>query len=498
VKAVRHIIVSLLLILPIITTCLQPVAHAADVGGHRISSRGAIVIDFETGEELFGHNADVGSPPASMTKMMTVYLIYEAIDQGTIDFDTVVPISGKASSYSGDPGFTNVPLSRSGTYTVDELLDAAIVVSAAGATIALAELVGGSTQAFLGLMNEKVAQWGIDAVFYSVFGGSTGTSVTPRAMAAITRNTILEFPEVLDKTSKKTITFKGQTYPSTNELLGVYEGIDGYKTGSTSAYACFTGTAQRGDIRIITVIMGGTYAGRFKDTRVLLDHGFAVMEEKRIEESKIAPIASNMVLNGVRVQLAVYPIDEAEYYNICDLAYILKGTSAQFDVKVKDSDNTILLTVGKTYAITGDEMAGVSDERTIPVLSDSRVIVDEEEAGLTVFEINGGRYFLLDDVADICNFTAIWDDEKKATVIDIIEPEPLPSIGPAQLATAPVDIIPVDIIPVEQELPPVHEHIEDDQKGLSQAAIVLIGTGGFGILCIIFYRIYNRRVLRKT
>lgn len=241
-----------------------------------IISKAAIVVDFETGAVLFSRNADTLRATASFTKMMTVYLVYEAIADGRIGFDTIVPISAYAYDFTLIPNEDNVPLTRSDIYTVDELLDAAIVVSAGAAAVALAELLGGSVSGFCVRMNAKAAQWGINAIFNSASGGSTSTLMTPRAMAVIVRNTLTDFPEVLEKTSKQSIVFHGETYEGSNDLLGVYEGLDGFKTADNSvAGACFAGTARRGDVRIIAVVMGGTFERRFKDTAALLDFGFS-------------------------------------------------------------------------------------------------------------------------------------------------------------------------------------------------------------------------------
>jgi len=275
-------IISLILI----TILLTPAALAAEVGGQTITSKGAIIIDFDTGMEIFAHNADEQMNPASMTKLMTVYLVYEAIAAGEITLETRVPISAETAQFSQNQNETNVPLSTTGNYTVTELLDAVIVVSAGGATYALAELVGGSRPEFIELMNEKVAEWEIDAFFTSVSGGPRETWVTPRAMATLARNIVKDFPEVLEKTAIPSLRFAGWTYPSTNKLLGVYEGIEGLKTGTNNvAGECFASTAVRGDIRLITVTMGSSHDKRFSDTRTMLDYGFAYMEEFRANQS---------------------------------------------------------------------------------------------------------------------------------------------------------------------------------------------------------------------
>ena len=103
---------------------------------------------------------------------MSVYLVYEAIENRQIDYDTIVPISSGVAGLSRNPAETNIPLSMSSKYTVSELLDAVVVVSAAGAARALAELISGSRAKFIEMMNNKADEWGIDAIFRSVSGGS--------------------------------------------------------------------------------------------------------------------------------------------------------------------------------------------------------------------------------------------------------------------------------------------------------------------------------------
>ena len=283
---IKKLLKHLTLIIITLAILTAPIALATGVGGQTITSKGAIIIDFDTGMEIFAYNADEQMNPASMTKMMTVYLVYEAIANGTISLDTRVPISAETAEFSRNQNETNVPLSTTGTYTVDQLLEAVIVVSAGGATYALAELVGGSRPEFIELMNEKVTELEIDAFFTSVSGGPRETWVTPRAMATLARNIVKDFPEVLEKTSIPSLRFAGWTYQSTNKLLGSYTGIDGLKTGTNNvAGECFTSTAVRGDIRIITVTMGSSHDKRFADTRIMLDYGFSFMEDYLANQS---------------------------------------------------------------------------------------------------------------------------------------------------------------------------------------------------------------------
>ena len=414
---------------------LNTTAAAAEVDGTRITSMGAIVIDFETGMEIYAFNADVRRGPASMTKMMTVYLVYEAIANGIIGFDTIVPISQNAYNASRTSGETNVPLMRNLEYTVDELLDVIVVMSAGGACTALAELIAGTTRAFHRLMNAKAAEWGIDAVFNSVSGGVQYTQLTPRAMAELTRRTIMDFPDVLKKTSMPTVTFRGRTIPSTNDLLGVYEGIDGFKTGThAGTRANFSGTAQRGDIRIISVTMGSSSSGRFNDTRILLDYGFKVMEEFRqaIEARKVAPTIRPAIVSGARTELETFDIEGGRFYNIRDIAYVVNGTDVQFDVKQDQYNNTLTLISGVPYTEIGGEMTDRGGERKLPELLAFDIIINGEKADLPAFDIEGNIYLRLEDIKAALGFGMVWKRDDNAYILNIItgaEPQ-LPPIEP--------------------------------------------------------------------
>ena len=268
-----------------------------------ITARAAIVIDFESGDVLYELNADEMLAPASMTKMMTLYLVYEAMENGQFDLDTKITVSQRAVNLSRDGFNTNVPLSLGVEYSVAELIDAAVVVSAGGATLALAELVAGSVDNFLELMNNRIEEWGADALFFSTIGGTTHTRMTARTMGVITRNFIMRFPEILEVTAKRTISFAGRSSPTTNRLLDDYEGLDGFKTGtSMESLECFAGTAERDGVRIITVVMGSNWNHRFRDTRILLDYGFEQMQIRQ------ANAIEYIIIEGSRRRSALWEI----------------------------------------------------------------------------------------------------------------------------------------------------------------------------------------------
>lgn len=255
------------------------------MGKSRISSAGAFVMDYNTGEELFSYKADISRAPGSMTKIMTAYVIMEAIKNGEISYDTVTHISPNTYNISRNSRYQSVlPLDYNTDYRVDELLDAMIVYSACGAALALAELLCGSEEEFVKRMNATSWRMGIDAQFFDCMG-IANNHMTPRAMATLTRYTIYDFPEILDFTKQKSVSFHGRTYSTTNHLLNsyYYHGADGMKTGTTSyAGYCFCGTAQKDGERVIAVTMASSSRSqRFIDTKLMLDFGFNKIKENR-------------------------------------------------------------------------------------------------------------------------------------------------------------------------------------------------------------------------
>ena len=240
------------------------------------------MVDFQTGEVYYEKNADVARPAASMTKVMSAYLVFEEIAAGRLSLDSYVKASSWAASISNNPAFSGMERLRAGqSYKVDTLLRLIMTESCNGSVIVLAEHIGGGSEAaFVKRMNDKAAEWGIDAHFADACGFmDQGNAVSPRAMAYIAKRIITDYPQILNYTSLKSTTFQGKTFYATNSLLrnGTCAGIDGLKTGTTSgAGYCFTGTAIRNGRRIISVVMNTTsYAARMSESKQLLEYGFA-------------------------------------------------------------------------------------------------------------------------------------------------------------------------------------------------------------------------------
>ena len=261
----------------ILSLLLSNTVFAAELNGKYISASGACLLDYNTGEILYSYNGDIARAPASMTKIMTAYCVYDAIARGEISYNTIVPISKRVYDMARNPDYQCVPLNYNANYTVDELLGVMITYSPIAPAVALAEVVSGSEAKFVERMNNKVRELGIAAYFYDA-SGLAKNEITPVAMAQLSASIIKNYPDIITRTSKRYVTFRGVKYNSTNKLYTSfnYPGADGLKTGTTNASGyCFCGTAQRDGQRFIAVAMGSTSATqRFSDVVAMLDYGF--------------------------------------------------------------------------------------------------------------------------------------------------------------------------------------------------------------------------------
>lgn len=275
-------VLSLFLILMLI--CVSLPVRALDAPPS-VTSKAAIIVDYDTGFMIYGKNPDTRRAPASMTKMMSLYSFFSRMGEAGITLDTPVTISKSIAELSVKPGLSNVPLGEGEVYTVDTLIRAACIVSANAAIVALGSLVSGSEEAFVAAMNSDASALGLDAEFRDPAGLDDYNSITPRSMAELCRIIIREYPEILNYTSLKTFTFKGRTYAATNQLLDglsrSYPGTDGLKTGYIGvAGYCLCATSKREGRRVIAVTMGSTGTStRTSDGYALLRYGFRNIEE---------------------------------------------------------------------------------------------------------------------------------------------------------------------------------------------------------------------------
>ena len=254
--------------------------------------RAAILIDQDTGTVLYEKNADQRVPIASITKVMTLMLTFEAIHAGKIDYDTKVPVSNHAASMGG----SQIWLEPGEDFTLDQMLRAICVSSANDAAVAVAELVGGSEESFVAMMNAKAAELGMtDTTFKNACGLDTeGHLSTARNVAIMSRTILTQYPEVLHYSGIWTDTLRnGQTMlVNTNKLLRRYDGITGLKTGTTGgAGVCISASATRNGLNLIAVVLGAnSSAERFEAATKLLDYGFANYEAAALPDLSGRPL----------------------------------------------------------------------------------------------------------------------------------------------------------------------------------------------------------------
>lgn len=301
-------ILAILMIVPVLmmTIFAAPGAVSAEEDlGLRVDA--AILIDADTGQILYGKNEDATLGIASMSKMMTEYLLFEAIEEGRITWEQEYTVSDYAYAVSQDRRLSNVPLRNGEKYTIRELYEALAIYSANAATIGIAETLAGSETKFIKLMDEKAQELGLkDYKFVNSTGlnnsylqgmhpqgtGENDENVMPaKSVALLAYHLLKDYPEVLEATSVPKKVFREGTSDAIQMdnwnfmlpgLVYEYEGVDGLKTGTTDlAGHSFTGTAKRGETRLIAVVLkavdekgNGSYKARFDAARSLFDYGF--------------------------------------------------------------------------------------------------------------------------------------------------------------------------------------------------------------------------------
>ncbi|MFT8316902.1 MAG: D-alanyl-D-alanine carboxypeptidase family protein [Sporolactobacillus sp.] len=254
--------------------------------GEKEGAKSAIVIEEETGKILYQKNANKELPPASMTKIMTLLLIFKALSHHQISLKDKVSVSEYAASMGGSQVF----LEPGETMTVDEMLRAIAIASGNDASVAMAEYVSGSSKAFVRQMNEEAKALGLT---HTHFENPTGLPVknhyTTAHDMAVMAQALARYQRVFNYTSKyedylRENTDKKFWLVNTNKLIKTYPGADGMKTGFTNeAKYCLTGTAKRNGMRVIAVVMGApTPKERNKEVASLMDQAFASYTTKEL------------------------------------------------------------------------------------------------------------------------------------------------------------------------------------------------------------------------
>ena len=241
-----------------------------------LNAKSAILMEDSTGKVLYESNPDERVPIASVTKVMTMLLIMEAVDSGKITLDDMVTVSENAMSYGGSTMF----LEAGEQLTVNDMMKGIAVASANDGCVAMAEHLAGSESAFVDMMNAKAQELGMENThFMNTNGLDEDDHYSSARDVAIMSRELIKHKIIFNYTSIWMDTLRGGKFQlaNTNKLIRFYEGANGLKTGSTSkALCCLSATAKRNDMQLIAVVLGApTSAERFSSAKSLLDYGFA-------------------------------------------------------------------------------------------------------------------------------------------------------------------------------------------------------------------------------
>lgn len=299
---------------------LAPASMLAVSAQMELSSPSAILMEASTGTVLFEKNPDEVRSPASITKIMTLLLIFENLEKGRIHLEDEVSTSAYAKSMGGSQVF----LEEGEIQTVDTLIKCITVASGNDASVAMAEYIAGSESEFVSMMNDKAAALGMNNTHFMDCCGLTSDSghhTTARDVAIMSRELINKYPQIYQYTKiwMEDITHvtrqgsKPFTLSSTNKLLKQYQWATGLKTGSTStAKYCFSATANKNGIDLIAVVMGAPdFKIRFAEAKNLLEYGFA-MTKIYVDENKDT-LETVKVAGGKLSEVTLVPEGEFRY-----------------------------------------------------------------------------------------------------------------------------------------------------------------------------------------
>ena len=282
--------------------------HTVDL---HVQAKSAYLMDYATGTPIFAQNETVRLPIASMCKIMTLLLSFEAIEQGVLQFDEEIAVSERAASMGGSQVF----LEANAKYSTSELIKSIVVCSANDSCVAMAEKLAGSEEAFVDKMNEKAKELGAkDTLFANCTGlpkepqYSCAKDVAVMLKALLVHKAYFEYGKVwMDKFQHPEGRYTEIT--NTNKLVRFYDGCDGGKTGFTNqAGFCLAATAKRNDMRIISVVIGEENSkNRFDDVRTMFDYAFANYTMTPIVEAGVPLDDRARVSGGKRKEISIVP-----------------------------------------------------------------------------------------------------------------------------------------------------------------------------------------------
>lgn len=332
-------------------------ANAAIGETLQLGAKSAILMEYNTGKILYEQSADLKLPPASITKIMALILVMEAIDGGRLKLEDKVTASEHAASMGG----SQIWLEPGEVMTVDELLRATIIASANDATVALAEAVSGSEEGFVAEMNKKAEELGMNNThFVNSYGLDAEGHLTTAHDVAIMSAELMKHKLMRQYTEKTMDSLRGgeSELVNTNKLIRYYDGCYGLKTGTTSgAGSCLSAIAEREGLTLIAVVLGSsTSKERFSATAKLLDFGFANYSFTEIE-ADTSNFNDIPVRRGTEKQIT--PEVGEKFF-----ALLEKGKEKEITQKIELSEELTAPiregeTVGYVHIMLGDEELGV-------------------------------------------------------------------------------------------------------------------------------------------
>ncbi|NMA62092.1 MAG: D-alanyl-D-alanine carboxypeptidase [Firmicutes bacterium] len=262
-----------------------------------VEATSALLLDFESGQVLFSQNGQSPHVPASLVKIMTMYVAFDQIAMGKISLDDTTRVSERPWRMTGSKMF----LEPNEVVTIDQLLTGIAVVSGNDACVALAEALAGSEALYVQWMNEKAESLGLDLYFVDVHGLSDENKITAEAIAYLVQNYLRDYPEAIKYHQQESFSYQPRSsktpivQPNRNGLLRSFEGADGLKTGHLQVAGYnLVGTAVQNNRRLISVVLGATSeASRERETAKLLNYGyrsFDLVNISRLLEDKTTKV----------------------------------------------------------------------------------------------------------------------------------------------------------------------------------------------------------------
>ena len=350
----------------LVVLCLLAVPVQGE--GVAVDAESCILMEKATGQVLYAENEHEQLEPASVTKVMTILLVMEAIDTGTLSYDDLVT----ASAYACSMGGSQIWLKENEQMTVRDMLKAVCVASANDCSVALGEHLAGSCEAFVERMNQRAAELGMnDTHFVNPTGlPAEGHVTSAYDIALMSRELILNHPDIREFTTiwMDTLRDGAFTLSNTNRLVRDYQGATGLKTGSTDAAGyCLSATAERDGMELIAVVLKSpTSAQRFESAKALLNYGFASYAlVEAVPERVLPPIPVTLgtadfvqpVLGEGRELL----LEKAQAAELEQEVRLAEGLAAP--VAAGEEIGTLLLTAGGEQVAAVPIVAGETVER---------------------------------------------------------------------------------------------------------------------------------------